>query len=97
MLALSILLVLTGAVFAHRFRVYAILPLCCCAFVVGLVFPLGDSQFLRVASAFLLATAPQIGYIMGLLSRLSMASQRMANRPSSYVDVSPRWRQRGTK
>jgi hypothetical protein len=77
MLALSILLFLAGAVFAHRFRVYAIVPLCCCAFVGGLTFPTTDGLFLRIASAFMLVAVPQIGYVMGLISRWSLASQRI--------------------
>ncbi|MBR1092302.1 hypothetical protein JQ621_33065 [Bradyrhizobium manausense] len=78
MLAFLILLFLTGAVFAWRFRVFAIAFMSGCA-LIGALMTLTASHGILSAllSASVLAAAPQLGYATGLATRLILASQRM--------------------
>lgn len=78
MFVFSILLFLTGAVFAWRFRVFSIALMSVCVFFGALVLLIGmHSLFPAAAYAFMLCAMPQLGYFFGLAARLSLASQRI--------------------
>lgn len=78
MFVFSILLFLTGAVFAWQFRVFSIALMSISVFFGGLVFLIGTHNFLSAAAyAFMLSAMPQLGYFFGLVARLSLTSQRI--------------------
>lgn len=78
MLAFSILLFLTGAVFAWRFRVWAIIPLSIAAFVGTYALTYDNHTSLpALGLSFACAALPQLGYLFGAISRYVLAAQRL--------------------
>ncbi|MET4278139.1 MULTISPECIES: hypothetical protein [unclassified Bradyrhizobium] len=71
MTPVAILLFLTGAVLAWRFRVWILVPFCLIAIVATLSLQLAQDQGFATAvgHALLAGCAPQFGYAFGLLAR----------------------------
>ena len=92
MLTVALLSSLTGAVLGLRFRVYALVPAFALACVVigvtALVEGDGSAAVWRAGAALLML---QVGYVLGIATRFTMAGARSTSRLSASHAPSRQW------